>query len=114
MGKEVFSDALMWLPAGSEIPSETRCRFNSPQNDMKTPIRPVETDVLLAMLAPGQEIVLEAHCTKGIGREHAKWSPVATVWYRLRPEVMLLQEVVGDMADRLASLLPGFVTVKGF
>lgn len=38
-----------------------------------------------------QVIELEAHCCKGIGREHAKWSPVATAWYRLHPEVILLR-----------------------
>ena len=38
-----------------------------------------------------QTIQLEAHCTKGTGKEHAKWSPVATAWYRLLPEVVLLQ-----------------------
>lgn len=27
----------------------------------------------------------------GIGAEHAKWSPVATAWYRLNPEVVLLK-----------------------
>jgi DNA-directed RNA polymerases I and III subunit RPAC1 len=38
-----------------------------------------------------QAIQLEAHCTKGTGKEHAKWSPVATAWYRLLPEVVLLE-----------------------
>lgn len=27
----------------------------------------------------------------GIGMDHAKWSPVATAWYRLNPEVVLLK-----------------------
>jgi len=54
-------------------------------------IRPVRSNILLVMLASGQEIVLEAHCTKGIGKEHIKWSPVATVWYRFAPETVFLQ-----------------------
>lgn len=37
-----------------------------------------------------QEIELEAHAVKGIGKEHAKWSPVATAWYRMLPEVTML------------------------
>ena len=32
-------------------------------------------------------IELEAHAVKGIGKTHAKWSPVAPVWYRMLPEV---------------------------
>lgn len=27
----------------------------------------------------------------GVGSEHAKWSPVATAWYRLHPELVILQ-----------------------
>lgn len=50
----------------------------------------VHDDILLAKLRPGQCIVLEGHCAKGVGKEHAKWSPVATAWYRLHPEVRLL------------------------
>lgn len=34
-----------------------------------------------------QEIELEAHAVKGVGKTHAKWSPVATAWYRMLPEV---------------------------
>lgn len=36
-----------------------------------------------------QEIELEAHAIKGVGKTHAKWSPVATAWYRMLPEVSL-------------------------
>lgn len=44
------------------------------------PVRLVHDDILLAKMRPGQEIVLEAHCARGTGAEHAKWSPVATAW----------------------------------
>ncbi len=53
--------------------------------------RAVHSDILLAKLRPGQTIQLEAHATKGCGKEHAKWSPVATAWYRLQPVVALLK-----------------------
>ena len=51
--------------------------------------RPVHDDILLARLRPGQRIELEAHATVGTGGEHAKWSPVATAWYRLQPELFV-------------------------
>ena len=35
----------------------------------------------------------------GLGADHAKWSPVATAWYRLDPEVVLL---------KVCQLLPAF------
>ena len=44
-------------------------------------------DILLAKLRPGQAISLEAHGRKGIGRDHAKFSPVATASYRMRPRL---------------------------
>jgi len=50
-------------------------------------------------MLPLQCIQLEAHAVKGTGREHTKWSPVATAWYRLQPEVVLLQPVTGAAAQ---------------
>lgn len=38
-----------------------------------------------------QAIQLEAHCVKGTAKDHAKFSPVATAWYKLLPEVVLLK-----------------------
>lgn len=46
--------------------------------------------ILLAKMRGGQEIVAELHCNKGIGKTHAKWSPVATASYRLLPTIHLL------------------------
>ena len=43
--------------------------------------------ILIAKMRAGQQIEVECHATKGLGAEHAKWSPVATAWYRLLPEV---------------------------
>ncbi len=61
----VYSKSLKWLPQGSQ--------GDVFEND---PIRPACDDILLAKLRHGQEIDLEIHATKGIGKEHAKWSPV--------------------------------------
>eukprot|EP00877_Chromochloris_zofingiensis_P010207 jgi/Chrzof1/543/Cz01g19190.t1 len=111
---KVYSSQLLWLQGGSELPDETSCRFAIGQQDMfstdEAPT-PVHDDILLAKLRPGQSIELEAHCIKGIGKDHAKWSPVATAWYRLHPEVVLLQEVEGELAEQLASTAPGLVVV---
>lgn len=35
---------------------------------------------------------MELTCEKGIGKTHAKWSPVSTAFYRLLPDI----EVDGD------------------
>ncbi|KAA8496082.1 DNA-directed RNA polymerases II, IV and V subunit 3 [Porphyridium purpureum] len=45
--------------------------------------------IIIAKLKAGQRIKLEAIARKGIGKEHAKWSPVATVSYKSEPVVSL-------------------------
>ena len=71
----------------------------------------VEGDILVAKLAPGQTIVLEAHAIKGTGKTHAKWSPVSTAWYRLLPRISLdaARPFLGDEADELVSSCPAKV-----
>lgn len=88
------SDKLAWLALGSEIPDETKCSFigAAPEQRDQHSIfphgcRPVHSDILVAKLGPGQSIEAECIATKGTGAEHAKWSPVATAWHRLQPEV---------------------------
>nr|BBC44104.1 predicted DNA-directed RNA polymerases I and III subunit rpac1-like [Malus domestica] len=61
------------------------------------PIDPTSGDIIIARLGPGQVIELEAHAVKGIGKTHAKWSPVAPVWYRMLPEVKIFDiEDIGN------------------
>ncbi|CAD7698299.1 unnamed protein product [Ostreobium quekettii] len=110
-GDKVVSGDLQWLVGGSEMPDETACRFSVGQQELLEGQRidVVHKDILLAKMRPGQEILLEAHAIKGVGREHAKWSPVATAWYRLHPEVILLKEVEGALAGKLVQELPGLI-----
>ncbi|CAI5721924.1 unnamed protein product [Hyaloperonospora brassicae] len=84
----VYSRDLEWVPQGNQEE-----RFGL--------IRPVSEDILIAKLRPGQSIALEAHCRKGVGKDHAKFSPVATASYRLMPQVELLEKVEGIDAKRL-------------
>ena len=99
----VLSSALEWLPGGSELPDDADAKFTAFNADQRTlfpaGIAPVHDDILLAKLRPGQEIELEAHAVKGIGKTHAKWSPVGTAWYSLVPEVVLLAPVEGADAE---------------
>ncbi len=90
--KHVYSGDLVWMPQGDQ-----EQRF--PEG-----IRPVHDDILLAKLRPGQEIELEAHGRVGIGRDHAKFSPVATVCYRLHTEVSILEPVFDEDAEDLVHL----------
>lgn len=91
----VYSGDLVWEPKG--VQGE---KFE------QVPIRPVQDDILIAKLRPGQEIDMELHCHKGLGKEHAKWSPVATASYRLLPEITILKPITGDSADRFQKCFP--------
>ncbi|RAO69564.1 uncharacterized protein BHQ10_005576 [Talaromyces amestolkiae] len=69
-------------------------------------IRPVNPDILIAKLRPGQVIELEMHCIKGIGADHAKFSPVATATYRLLPEIRIMRPIIGEDAKKFAKCFP--------
>ncbi|KAF3619937.1 putative E3 ubiquitin-protein ligase-like [Capsicum annuum] len=119
----VLSNELKWLPNGSELilatespashsstKPKTYTSFSSSQDTLpefsNNPIAPKDADIIIAKLGPGQEIELEAHAVKGIGKTHAKWSPVATAWYRMLPEVVLLRDIEDDEAETLAKKCP--------
>lgn len=108
---KIYAKDLMWLPEGSEIWQETGAKFSESQLKLVADVQPTNPDILIAKLRPGQVIELEAHCVKGVGEDHAKWSPVATTWYKLMAEVALLQPVKGKMAHELAGLCPGLFEV---
>ncbi|KAL7088127.1 hypothetical protein ACP275_13G109400 [Erythranthe tilingii] len=119
----VKSSELKWLPGGSEFALSTEKPTQDSTSKIKTytsftcsqdslpefssnPIAPTHDDITLAVLGPGQEIELEAHAVKGMGKTHAKWSPVATAWYRMLPEVILLQEIEDEKAEELIQKCP--------
>ncbi|RHZ56046.1 hypothetical protein CDV55_105067 [Aspergillus turcosus] len=69
-------------------------------------IQPVNPDILIAKLRPGQKIDMELHCIKGIGADHAKFSPVATATYRLMPDIKILRPIIGEDAKKFAKCFP--------
>ncbi|XP_074501718.1 DNA-directed RNA polymerases I and III subunit RPAC1 [Sebastes fasciatus] len=86
----VYSKEIKWVPIG-----------NQADVFADSLIGPVHDDILIAQLRPGQELDIVMHCVKGIGKDHAKFSPVATASYRLLPEITLLETVEGEKAERL-------------
>jgi DNA-directed RNA polymerase I and III subunit RPAC1 len=69
---------------------------------------PVHKDILIAKLAPGQSIRCDIRAKKGIGRDHAKFSPVATAAYRLATTVTLSEDApfLGKEAEELVKRCP--------
>ena len=75
-------------------------------------VGPVHDDILIAKMRPGHELDLKLHAVKGLGRDHAKFSPVATAFYRLLPEVTLTRPVRGEAAERLRTCFsPGVIVL---
>ena len=95
MNEEVLSDKLKWVPI-----SDQGERFK------EAPIRPVHNDILIAKMRPGQEIEAEIICEKGIGQTHAKWSPVATTYYRLLPRVVIKEDIINQEAIKVRDACP--------
>jgi len=69
-------------------------------------IAPVNPDILIAKLRPGQEISLSMHMHKGVGSDHAKFSPVATASYRLMPVIRIDRPILGPDAEKFARCFP--------
>ncbi|CAL6299082.1 unnamed protein product [Bathycoccus prasinos] len=46
------------------------------------------------------ELVVKCIARKGIGKDHAKWSPVATAVYKCEPELYLNEELTNKLTDR--------------
>ncbi|KAK3132531.1 hypothetical protein QOZ80_6AG0523990 [Eleusine coracana subsp. coracana] len=53
--------------------------------------------ILIVKLRRGQELRLRAIARKGIGKDHAKWSPAATVTFMYEPEIRFSEEIMDKM-----------------
>jgi DNA-directed RNA polymerase I and III subunit RPAC1 len=87
--KHVYSSDIKWIPQGDQ------------EERFPSGIRPVHDDILIAKLRPGQSIKMEAHARRGIGKDHAKFSPVATACYRLYTDIQLVEPVYDEVAEEL-------------
>lgn len=91
---KVYARDLVWIPQGGQ------------EEGLPEPPAPLYPDILLAKLAGNQEIDLVAHAHKGIGKDHAKFSPVSPASYRLLPEIHLKRPFEGAEAQKLVDTCP--------
>lgn len=96
----VFTSHFQWVPRGD-------------QASWAGEVAPTEPDILVNKLRPGHEMELTMFAVKGVGRDHAKFSPVATAFYRLLPSINLLRPVRGEAAARLQKCFsPGVIGLR--
>lgn len=113
----VYSRDICWVPIGGQkewlLKQEVR-------PGMSTVPAPLDPDILLAKLAPGQRIYCEIYCHKGTGRLHAKFQPVGTAWYKMKTQIALDKEallqhpVIDGNVDKLVEKLHGVCPVNVF
>jgi DNA-directed RNA polymerase I and III subunit RPAC1 len=100
---EVLSSHLEWDPQGEQAVVYA-----------DNPPAPTNPNIVLAKLRPGQEVEMEMHAVKGVGKDHAKFSPVATASYRLLPLIILNPEkpVPAHLATKFQECFsPGVICV---
>jgi len=93
----VYAKQIEWRPQGQQLQ-----HFRGESGAFK----PVNPDILLAKLRPGQVIDCDMFCHKGVGADHAKFSPVATASYRLMPSITIVRPILGADAKKFARCFP--------
>lgn len=90
----VYSHDFKWVPVGNQA---KLFKDKPPKIADKIPI---------TKLGKFQELKLTVFCSKGIGRDHAKWSPVATATYRILPSITFKQSLTEEQANQLVKMCP--------
>jgi len=97
--EHVLTKHMQWVPRGGQRMRDPGC---------------AEKDILINKLRPGHEMEVKMFAVKGTGRDHAKFSPVSTAFYRLLPSITLTKTVQGEAATRLQSCFsPGVIKLEG-
>lgn len=101
INQKVLSKQIKWIPKGQQ-----EKKFSEKS------VGCVHDDIVICKMRPGHELDVRLLATKGIGRDHIKFSPVATATYRLLPAIQLKREVSGKDALLLQKCFsPGVIGI---
>lgn len=99
--QNVYSSHIKWLPKGKQASIYK-----------EADIGPIHDDILISKMRSGHELDLKLIAVKGVGKDHAKFSPVATAYYRLLPEIKINRAVTGADAKLLQKCFsPGVIQI---
>lgn len=97
----VYSGQIRWVSKGKQ---GTMYR--------ESDVGPVHDKILISKMRPGHELDIKLLAVKGVGKDHAKFSPVSTATYRLLPDIILKRPVTGDDAKLLQTCFsPGVIDI---
>ncbi|KAK7006745.1 RPOLD domain-containing protein [Favolaschia claudopus] len=98
---ELLSGHLVWQPAGEQE-----------EVFSKNPPAPTNPNIVLAKLRPGQVVEMTLHAVKGVGKDHAKFNPVATASYRLLPNIVIKKPIPPHLAEKFQKCFsPGVIRI---
>lgn len=80
----VYASDLIWEPLANQA------------EKFKEPPRVLHDKIIIAKLRENQELEIDLFCAKGVGKTHAKWSPVSTAYYKLKPHISFNGPVEGE------------------
>jgi DNA-directed RNA polymerase alpha subunit len=84
---ELLSSHLVWVPAGEQD-----------EVFAGKPPAPINPNIVMAKLRPGQRVNMELHAVKGVGKDHAKFCPVGKL----------------DLVSQLFKIITDFLYSNGF
>merc|ERR1712154_673862 len=91
-----------------------RCRSVTPCLEEAQDVAYEAQNIILVKLGPSQKLSFRARATKGIGKEHAKFSPVSVVGFVQKPVVRLNTEMVEQLDEAQRRELVGCCPSKVF
>jgi DNA-directed RNA polymerase alpha subunit len=98
--KSDYQDVILEI----DVHATTEVR-NVTTKDLKGKVYPVDNDILICKLFPGQSLHLKCTVKEGTGNEHAKWSPVTIITFKKQDKIYFFEiESIG--------MIPGNILVK--
>ena len=81
--------------------------------EVRWAIRPLDADIVVDKLRPGQIVDIQVRVAKGLGKDHAKYSPVCPASYRLLPDIIIKEPIRGEDALKFQKcFLDGVIGLK--
>ncbi|HYB92947.1 MAG TPA: DNA-directed RNA polymerase subunit D [archaeon] len=101
------------LTMEAEATETTRTVYSDELKSDDPDTTPVSSKIPIAKLAPGQKIKIEAYARLGIGKQHAKWQPVAVCAYKFMPKIAFDLKKCDTCAKCVEMCPKGVLKVEG-